>query len=159
MDTERMRRVMERAAPAPFPPPRPGQDTPPPPLEALDALLEGETELLALCRELGGKSPALRRELIGVERAARRRRETLERQWFLDHGDRPPQGVPWEERRRTVSRLIREAWQTCASLERRYETLSRNAPDREQRRIFAALGRSAGDSRRHFRALLGRWLG
>ena len=155
MDMSRMRRVLERVSvPAP-PPPGPGPAAPPPP-DQLDALLEGEGDLLELCREIRARSRALGRELAGVERSARRRRETLERAWFLDHGDRPPRPPMPRERRPGVSALLREAWQKCAELERRYDALSRNAPDREQRRLFADLGRSAGESKRRLRFLLGR---
>lgn len=160
MDTSRMRLVLERVSVPSFPPPVPGPgEPPPPPPDKLDALLDMETELLALCRRMRERSRALGRELLGVERSARRRREALERQWFLDHGDRPPRSAPWESRREVVSVLLREAWIKCAQLERQYDALSRNAPDGEQRRLFASLGRSAGESRRHLRALLGRWMG
>ncbi|MBQ3277332.1 MAG: hypothetical protein IJH47_09845 [Oscillospiraceae bacterium] len=158
MDTARMRRVLERiSAPAP-PPPRPGPGgPPPPPPEKPDALLDGEGQLLDLCREMRARSRALGRELTGVERASRRRREQLERRWFLDHGDRPPRPIlPTERRRPGVSALLGEAWRQCGWLEKRYDELARNAPDREQRRLFAALGRSAGESRRQLRFLMER---
>ena len=158
MDTSRMRRVLERVSVPGPPPPTPGPgNPPPPPPDRLDALLEGETKLLELCREMRAGGRALGRELTGVERASRRRREELERAWFLDHGDRPPPPpMPRERRRPGISALLRTAWQQCAGLERQYGELARNAPDREQRRLFAALGRSAGESRRRLRALLER---
>ena len=150
VDTERMRRVLERVGPKPPSPP------PPPPNREF---LRREEELSSLSRQAMAGSRGGRETLRRVIQDSEQRQRELRREHFRERGQmspplpppppRPPHGEgPFS--------LVRRAWLTAGELEEGYGNAAETERRRERKQFYRRLERSAGESRRQLRRLLDR---
>ncbi|MBR6208129.1 MAG: hypothetical protein IKQ69_03945 [Oscillospiraceae bacterium] len=155
VDTERMRRVLDRIHGAPTPPPKPGLPPPPvmmpgptpdrPEAEGPVEWLRQERLLTEILRRVGQKSPALRQSMNQLMDASRRRQNTL-RRWT--HGSRVP---PPRVRDASVSQLLSRGEDLARSLRGAYARESRRDPENWRR--INELARSVGETERRLSAL------
>ena len=145
VDTQRMKRVLDRLYPQGPPPPPPGPpewpgSRPPPPgpepeppaeprREIPCALLDREERLRAALASLMRESPRTRLALQGVQRRGESRQRRLRTECFLRGGRRP---APDAGRKKGVLTLLRTAHRLLEELEAEYGRASAALPGSRQ---------------------------
>ena len=153
VDTERMKRVLDRLIP---PPPGPALPPPPPPVHpgpfpgpngphgaeasACPEWIRQEGELEKIFLELGRRSRPLSGLMDRLRSSSRRRRSLLRR--FCSPERLPPFSIPMEWGREGVYRMLRRAYALAEDLERGYQRASGRGG------LPVSLERSAGETRR-----------
>lgn len=165
MDTERLKRVMDRirppagpAIPPPPPgPPRPGLPGPPPPpppewRREEEQLCREEQIVLAL-RAAMNRSRRCRQELLPWIRSSEQRQRRLRTELYLHSGDRPPREPP--RRQEGVLSSLRRAERLLREAETEYEHMARDdREDRDDRRMYESFAAQCRRNRQVIRGLM-----
>ena len=159
VDTQRMKRVLDRLYPA-GPPPLPGQLPPPPPPprpepppppkpEASCALLGKEEELQRTLGSLMRRSPRTRPALLGVLRRSEARQRRLRTECFFRNGVRRPVGDG--KGKSGVLSLLRTAYAVLETLETEYLRAGADSP--RHRQLYERFARECASDTRTVRRL------
>ena len=146
VDTERMKRVLDRLYPEARPH-RPGPVPPPPPPPERGgacALMERETQLERDIQNVFSRSRECRRTLQGVYARSEHRARELRSDCFLHRGERMPPPRP-RRRPEGVLSMLREIHSALEDLGRAYEKAAAEEPRRRERygRFSDECGRDA----------------
>lgn len=120
VDTERMKRVLDRLYPDRRPPPPPGSDA--------CALLGKEQRVNQLLQNLLSRSGECRRKLRGVQQRSEQRLRFLRGECFLRRGIPPKPG----RRPEGVLSILRELYHALEQLGGEYETAAGTMPRRRE---------------------------
>ena len=167
MDTERLKRVMDRVRPpagpaippppgppGPRPPGPPGSPPPPPPERCREEeqLCREEQIVLAL-RAAMNRSRRCRQELMPWVRSSEQRQRRLRTELYLRSGDRPPREPP--RRQEGVLSSLRRAEGLLREAETEYGRMARDdREDRDDRRIYDSFAAQCRRNRQVIRGLM-----